>query len=101
MALVNSFIMPKTMLQMPMNSKPCSLHNKIVIIRCAAARRKITEGPPSQINQVLSVTSRSLGTEQVSLRSSSLTGEDGKTKEGNAIVDEVNNTTKTADDATV
>ncbi|KAM1228660.1 hypothetical protein ACFX2J_007731 [Malus domestica] len=97
MALVNSF-MPKTMLQMPIDSKPYSLlNNKSVIIRCAAAsRRQISTGKPPQINRVSRSSNRSLRSDQVSL-SNSLSGEDGKTNGGNVVADEVKNTTNTAD----
>ncbi|KAM1041821.1 hypothetical protein FF1_031001 [Malus domestica] len=95
--VINSF-MPKTMLQMPINSKPCRLENKIVIIRCAATprRRELSRGNPPQINRVLGSSNRSLRSDQVSL-SSSLNGVDEKTNGGNVIADEVNNTTKTTD----
>ncbi|KAK9907138.1 hypothetical protein M0R45_002383 [Rubus argutus] len=99
MALVSSF-MPKTMLQIfPTNSKPCTLQNNknVTIIRCAVKKGDISTGSPPQINRVLRVTDRSLKTDQmVGLRSLN-NGGDGKANAGNTNVDDVSNTTKTAD----
>ncbi|KAK9938484.1 hypothetical protein M0R45_015217 [Rubus argutus] len=99
MALVSSFL-PNTMLQtFPTISKPCTLQNnkKVAIIRCAVKKGGISTGSPPQINQVLGVTDRSLKTDQVVGLRSLNNGDGGKANAGNTIVDDVSNTTKTAD----
>ncbi|XP_062011651.1 uncharacterized protein LOC133728269 [Rosa rugosa] len=99
MALVSSFMPKTTMVQLfPTNSKPCILQNKnVAIIRCAVKRPGINTGGPPQINQVLRVADRSLRTDQVVGLRRLNNGEDGKANAGNTVVDDVSNTTKTAD----
>lgn len=65
--------------------------------RCAVKKGGISTGSPPQINRVLTVTDRSLRTDQVVGLRSLNNGEDGKANAGNTIVDDVSNTTKTAD----